>query len=780
MAGDSGVAKMIAARLRRAPVSMLALLLLVGLTATTASAAIGTIATVSQATDRLFRAAIAPDAVQMHSGELDPDAIERFAASRDDVRDMQIESALTVPNADLTLNGRTDAARTGVMELLFVRQNPRFDLLLGSDNRPLALGAGEIAVPVAYQQEYGLAPGDRVVLETASGEHAFTVVDLLRDAQMNPSIVNSKRFLVSDADWATLAAALPQQYLVAFRLDPGSASEFQDAYRAAGLPENGPAVDGSLLRLVTVLADGVVAGLILLVSIVFSAISLLCLRLVILTTIEHERRRIGLLRTLGFSAGRIIRIDLAAYALVAIGGAAIGLACAWPVRNLLTAPVERFAGRPEHEVATVVAMIGAAALTAAAAVASAAILMRRLRAITPLAALRDQTERRTRRSSLGLRPPRRGPDSLWLAARSRASRPGGALLLVAIIATAVLLSLVPVRVAQTVAAPEFVTTMGVGDSDLRVFAPGATSATEVSRLQAELRADPDVTGVVASASYSALARVDAGQPQTLAIESIESDRYPVTYRAGGAAENERQIAVSSLAADALGVTVGDHVTVAWGARELRLSVSGIYHDITNGGRSAKTPLPADPEQEAIWYAIAADVRPGADPQRVASEVSLSAPGVTVTDLDRFTAETLGDAVDQLRTLTLLVTAFALALVLGIIVLSSHLEAARDQRSLTTLHVLGYSTSQIRSTLILRTAIVAVLAAPLGVWLAEQAGPLLLGALLASLGGGATPLVAPGAEIVAIPATIVLAAVAAAALSARSLIPALASRRESRS
>ena len=58
---------------------------------------------------------------------------------------------------------------------------------------------------------------------------------------MNPSIIHSKRFLVSDTDFDSLQKGFHEkEYLIEFLLnDPEKIKEFSEAYQSSGLPDKG-------------------------------------------------------------------------------------------------------------------------------------------------------------------------------------------------------------------------------------------------------------------------------------------------------------------------------------------------------------------------------------------------------------------------------------------------------------------------------------------------------------------------------------------------------------
>ncbi|MEH3090408.1 MAG: hypothetical protein PGN24_12780 [Microbacterium arborescens] len=753
-------------RPRRAePVATAALVLLTVVTALTAAAGAATVAVVAGGTDRLFAAAAAPDWVQMHAGPVDAAAIDAFAATADGVIDHQVAPALRVDNDAVRLDGRSDMARTGVMELLLVRQNDRFDLLLGSDDRPVAPARGQIAVPTFYMQEYGLEPGDRVELAVAGATRSFTVVDRVRDAQMNPGVVNSKRFVLADADWTELAEVLPVQSLVTFRI-AGDPVAFAAAYRDAGLPADGPAVDGALLRLIGALTDGVVAAVLLLLAVTVFAVSALCQRLVILTSLENERRRIALLRTLGFSSAHVIREQLRRYIVLAVCGAAVGAGLAVPVAGVVTARIVADTGGAATG-STIGAVVVAGALVAGATVLGAAVVMRRVRRVTPAAAELASAPRRVARWLPASAPL---PVPLWMALRTRLARPGGTVLLLTVVAVAVVVAVLPARLAQTVSAPSFASTLGIGDSDLRAFVPASLDPVEADAVVTGLREHPDVVGVVASETRRVSVEGPTGYRADLAVETVPSHTYPLKYRSGREPAAPDEIALSTLAAQSWEASVGDVVTAGSGAGSARgLRVVGLYQDITNGGRSART-LGVDASAPVLWRTVVANVRAGADAAAVADALSRAFPAATVTDVDRFVAQTLGGTVGTLRSAAVGAAGFALVLLVVVVSFLTRLESARDRRGLRELRSIGQPASAIRTTLVLRPVVVAVVAAPLGLVAAEALGPSAFGAMLSSLGGGPLELAPDG---LAGPAAVVVAITGvAAAAAAGSLVPAI--------
>lgn len=719
--------------------SSVSLILLMAISSATAGAGVATLVSTIGATERLFALAEAPDAVQMHVGPLETSSLDSFAAAHPDiVDDHQVQDALQLDNQDLRMHGISDAARDGVMDLLLVTQSPRFDFLLGPDGTPTSVRDGRIAVPGYYADAYDLVRGDTVEISVHGDVQTFTVADVVRDAQMGPSLVNSKRFVLSEGDWNDLAERLPVEHIITFRLVDDAGDRFTEAYRAAGLPANGAAVDGSLLRLIAALTDGLVAILTILVSIVLLAITLLCLRIMVLTALEQDARRIGVMRAIGFSHREVSSTLLLGYAVHSGAAVLVALLLVFPASALL-----RGGGAPSdgHGNAVTLVMLLAVVVASAIPTALAAHLLRRVRRISPLLALtRPGVSAQTRGRPRALRWDLPIPVSIRLAVRGLTTRATTAVLLIVMVGFAVVLAALPQRVTQTIAAPDFVTTMGVGQSDLRAFVREGAEAGAGDALERSLRDDPDIARFAKATSFR-VALIAAARTDDVALEVGDTSTFPLAYARGEAPAGPGELALSTLAAQNAGVEVGQSVEVDSAGSTHRYRITGVYHDITNGGRSGKAvELPGD-QGIPLWQTFMVDLRDGVDQGEKASSLALDHPSASFTELDRFVHYTLGDTVERLKTASMIAWAAAAVVMLLVFALRGRLEATRDESDLRLLRLLGWSRGGLRTIPLFRAVGVAGAGLLLG-WVAtESLGPGVLGATLSSFGGGATDLVA---------------------------------------
>ncbi len=193
---------------------------------------------------------------------------------------------------------------------------------------------------------------------------------------------------------------------------------------------------------------------------------------------------------------------------------------------------------------------------------------------------------RTRRRPRALRWDLPIPVSIRLAVRGLTTRGTTAVLLIVMVGFAVALAALPQRVTQTIAAPDFITTMGVGQSDLRAFVREGAEAGAGDALERSLRDDPDIAQFAKVTSFR-VALIGADHTDDVALEVGDTSTFPLAYARGEAPAGPGELALSTLAAQTAGVDVGQSVQVDSAGSTHRYRITGLYHDITNGGRSGK-------------------------------------------------------------------------------------------------------------------------------------------------------------------------------------------------
>jgi len=108
------------------------------------------------------------------------------------------------------------------------------------------------------------------------------------------------------------------EYLISFRLhDVNMIGEFEVMYQASNLPQTGVAITYSLFRMLNAITDGILAAVIVLISLLLIIIAALCLRFTLTATIEEDFREIGVMKAISIASHEIRRLYMVKYVAMA-------------------------------------------------------------------------------------------------------------------------------------------------------------------------------------------------------------------------------------------------------------------------------------------------------------------------------------------------------------------------------------------------------------------------------------------------------------------------------
>jgi len=660
----------------------------------------------SNSLNALFENARPPHFVQMHAGELDQAEIDRWSAVQELVRGQQTVEMINIDGSALFLGESSTAEEDTVMDISFVTQNSNFDFLLDSENRKQEIAPGEIGVPVYFMQKNGLKKGDQVRVAGDSLEMSFTVAGYIRDAQMNPSLVHSKRFLVSPADFELLAEGFhDREYLIEFRLnDADTVGDFSSLYSASGLPDKGPAVDITLFKVFNALTDGIAAGVVILLSLVLMIIALLCLRFIVLAAIEEDYREIGVMKAVGIAKKDIKRIFLIKYTALGVLASLPGYLLSLFVQPLLLSDMFLYMGSAPKTSLQLLIPFAAAASIALMVLVSCLIIIRRFDRISAVEAFRSASfgESARNRNILRLKKSRVLNVNMFLGLKDvfQRFRMFGLLWFVFFFCTCFIL--IPIHFLTTIESPSFISYMGIGKSDIRIdLRRSDDTAGRFNEMMTALIADRDVQTISPMATSRFTLLQDDGAEESVNIEVGDFSIFPLDYQEGRAPQRNNEIALSYKNSEEMGKSVGDSLTIICGGEEKTMILTGIYQDVTNGGRTAKAVLDYD-EDDVLWYSLGLDLKAGVSIADKVHEYSDLFHPARITGIRDYLHQTLGGTISQVRKVVFGSLLTGLFVSVLITTLFMKMVIAKDSSRIAIMKSLGFSLSHIRVQYLMET------------------------------------------------------------------------------
>ena len=226
-----------------------------------------------------------------------------------------------------------------------------------------------------------------------------------------------------------------------------------------------------------------------------------------------------------------------------------------------------------------------------------------------------------------------------------------------------------------------------------------------------------------------------GSKVSIKVELGNHSIFPIEYTKGKMPEQKNEIALSVINADELGKEVGDNITLFIDGKEKDFTVSGIYSDVTNGGKTAKAVF-EDNSSEIMWSVINIELKDQSLLEKKVMEYTSLFNYAKVYDIDTYISKVFGQVISSVNKAAYGGLAISLIMTLLITLLFMKMLIIRDRYSITVLKAIGFRNSDITTQYISRTACVLILSIFLGTLLANTLGRVLIGMII-SLFGAAT-------------------------------------------
>ena len=685
------------------------------------------------AIDNMLFQSKTPHFMQMHTGDIDMGRIQHFADAHSSVEAFQALEFLNIDGAEIGIGGNSLA--WSVQDNGFSTQSGEFDFLLDLNGDVIRPSDGEIYVPIYYMREGAAKLGDTV---TTRGI-LFTVAGFSRDSIMNAGLVGSKRFLVSENDYEKIRSFGIMEYLIEFRFtDDYPVSAFESDYLEANLPANGPpAVNYALMRMMNAIADGIMIAVLMLIGLLVIAVTFLCIRFTLLAKIEEDYREIGVLKAIGLSVSHIKKLYMVKY------GAIAGIACVlgFMVSLLIQGPfmenMRLYMGESNRFLAGLLfGMTGAAVIFLIIMLYVNGIL-RRFRKISAAQAIRFGAPQEKSKSAkvFLLSRSRFLSCNVFLGVKDVLSRKKLYVTMLMVLVISSFIINVPQNIYNTISAKNFMTYIGIGECDMRIDT-NQTQTEHLMRKTAEiadmLARDNQVSNYAVLICKMFETTADDGTTGRLRVELGDHTAFPITYSKGHAPQAKTEIALSTLYADDLGRDVGDTVILSVDGEDKRLTVSGIYSDVTNGGRTSKAVFETT-QRDILWSSIPVAFYDGSLTDAKVSHYREMFPFAKVSGVEEYIRQTFGSAIAAVQIASYASIAVTVALTVLVTLLFMKMLVTKDRYPIAVLKSFGFTNSGITAQYKTRSVMVLILGVMIGTVLANTLGELVGAAMIFTFG-----------------------------------------------
>ena len=623
-------------------------------------------ANLTGAIDHLMEVAETPDFLQMHTGDIDTDEVEEFALSRPEVVDYQIIRFLNLENSILMLGEESllDSTQDNGISV----QGDGFDYMIGLDNELPKVCPGEVYVPVCYESIYHVKIGDDMRI----GNKKLTVAGFIRDSQMNSMMASSKRFLVCEEDYENLRSLGSEEYLVEFLLTENTdTNAFKTAYEDANLPMNGPTITRPLIKMMNTLSDGIIIMIILLISVLVLVISLVCIRFMLLTRVVSEAEEVGMLKAIGIAGKDIRNMFLRRYNWLVFTGVGLGMVISIFLFQPLSSQMQKLYGVSANGLDRYLYAGLSAVFVGSVIVLFVLRILRKLNEMTALGVLTGKLEEGKKNNNM--------------------------LCIMLVTAIAVFLMLIPSNLYSTLSSPEFVTYMGIGNAEIRMdMRQDQEAGEDFETIGKMLSEDKGIKEYALYQTGLIPVRLEDGTTMNMLMEQGNHSKFPVTYSKGHAPLHEGEAALSYLLSEELGLYPGDEILVKTAEEYEKCIITGVYSDITNGGKTAKLFAEClDNEENVMWRIVYVTLADAANMEAFAAKYA--AQGAEVTDIAAQVQGTYGPTIHQVWQVSILVKMVSSLIILLVIMMFVRMIIANKRHMISIKKAMGFRSLDIKKS-----------------------------------------------------------------------------------
>lgn len=591
------------------------------------------------------------------------------------------------------------------------------DDLSGYQAAPAEIAQGEVYVSASMVSMFGVQVGDSIIFPIArsGGDMTFTVAGFYEDSFMGSSMIGMKGFLINEQDHEEIAGMIEESGVDSLaregfmlHISQVSGSALTAAQFNAFLNENTSltsyvefthskdAIAGFMLTL-----QNVFTGLLLAFVVILLLASMAVLSHSVGSTIEQDYTNMGILKTMGFTSGKLREIQLLQYLITTLCGMGMGMLLSIPAAGLIC----------RMTVTTTGLLIPSALPASICLTALAAILLLLLGfvwfrtgkvcRISPVNAIRG-TWKKSRESKRVVSPIRKKGISFWLALRQLLSGKhrymGACLVAVLLVFFASLIGRVDAWLGPN--GEGLMDAFNPADLHIAAQPMGETTTREVEQTIESYTSITD--------SYDlAMPSVSVNGVDMTANVITEPERFHLL--SGQTCREADEIVLTEFVAADLGISVGDIVTVAGALGSGEYVVSGIYQCANDMGMNIGMNREGydliGEESPTMWCTHYFLDNPSLQPEIMQALQDTYGGDVYIHENSW---PGLAGILSAMRLLMIFLYAMVILFVLVVTLLTAGKLLRAEQKDLSIYRTIGFSAGGLRRSFALRFGMIALL------------------------------------------------------------------------
>ncbi len=590
------------------------------------------------------------------------------------------------------------------------------------NNEPInSVKKGTIRLSAKSMNKNKLKTGDRIAITFGNDTEEFEIAGGIKDAFLGADMISMTRFMVCREDFDNFYMSQETSkycgnlcYIETNDIDAVEKS----------LSEVDTVFNGSRdLIKKTYFLDMVMAGTILVVSVLLIITAFIVLRFTIGFTLSEEYREIGVMKAIGIKNSKIRLFYIIKYLALALIGTFVGFFTSIPFGKMLLKSATKSIVL-ENENSVIINLICSAAIVGIIVLFCYGCT-RKVVKLLPVDAVRNgQTGERFRKKSIiHLGKSRLSPCS-FMSINDIFSSPKRYVIIVLIIFLCLSPLLIVANTANTLKSDKLVTSLGVTKTDVYISDEGkqmsfmhdngAEEITEYLNTMEQMLAD---RGIPAKASCEIMMKLTAShgnksfKSMTLKGFNTTTDMYP--YKYGTPPQNENEVAITPIVAEKLDAEIGDTIKIKFIEGEKEFTVTAFYTSMNNVGEGIRLheSLDVNFRQLAGFLAFQADYTDNPDKSEQERRIGVIREIYgkdNVFSAEEYVEKMTGvkGAFDSIRIIILLLVLIVAALV-AVLMERSFIE--KEHGEIAVMKAIGFKSGNIIAYHTFRMGIVAAIA-----------------------------------------------------------------------
>lgn len=673
-----------------------------------------------------------PHFLYMSKKNINRTEIEKFMKKSKGVKSYQINEMINVYGSDFMVfsNKTVYDLSDFKLDISFVKQNEKTDLLLNSQHEKIILNRGEIGIPVLLKEKYSINIGDSIMFSTGNIKKTFVVKEFILDSLMNSTLASSTRFLLSDYDFKNLNLSIEnieKEFLIEVYLyEKKDIADFKNLYENSHLFKSGQVITYNVIFFLSAFTDMVSVFLIFLMSLFFIFISLICIKFIILSIIEEERNEIGIMKAIGIRFSDISKLYLLSYKILAFIGFVLGIIIAFLLFKGFISHINSTFGDIKQSCLSVFLglSVGIIVLFFLILFYKRVLLKYKKSSVLHLLGSHKNSDNFNVKSIFFKF--KKLPINFVFPFYDIYYNSKKFFVLFLVIFIALFVVVIPINIVTTIKSKTFVTYMGNSSKDIFIEIKDSKNLKHLSYLVKNiLEKDSDVFKYEENKRVALKLKNDENRIINLNVDCGNFAGENLNYLSGKAPLGENQIALSILNARVLSKTTGDYITV----NEKNMLISGIYQDMTSGGYSAKTKCNFQ-NSFINRYTYSVELNKGVKANKKIKQFSgIIKSGINIYEIDEFIKQILGLVIEQLKKIAFMILFFNCFLVGLITVLFLKLEIIKESSEIAILKCMGFSSFEIKFQYMVKIFVVSIVSIFLGIFSSNLLGNNLVNSVL---------------------------------------------------